>query len=138
MAAITQTCGKCSKQFLVIDQEQQFLREKNLPTPTQCPECRQARRLGLRGGRKLYRAKCSKCGKDIVTAYDPETATSPILCREDYDKWNAENDLMINEPLPDAPGQQATTQVVQPAPQSQATSQQTPPSQPTNPNKTTA
>lgn len=103
MAAVTQTCAKCTKQFLIIDQEQQFLHEKSFPLPVQCPACRQARRLELRGGRKLYRAKCSRCQKEIVTSYDPQTATSPVLCREDYDKWNTESDLMTNEPLPNAP-----------------------------------
>jgi hypothetical protein len=104
MAAITATCQKCSKQFLIIDQEQQFLRDKGIPLPVQCPACRQERRLALRGGRQLFRTKCQKCGKDIVTSYDPATATSIILCREDYEKYNAETDLIVNEPLPEVPG----------------------------------
>lgn len=111
MVSITQTCTKCSKQFLVIDPEQQFLREKNLPLPTQCPNCRQERRLALRGERRLYRTKCQKCGKEIIVAYDPQKAESMILCREDYEKYTSENEYIINEPLP---GSNATSVSPQP------------------------
>jgi len=52
MASQTVTCTRCQKQFLVIDEEQQFLSEKGLPLPTHCPSCRQTRRLMLRGKRE--------------------------------------------------------------------------------------
>lgn len=101
MAPITQACAKCGKQFLVIDPEQQFLREMELPLPTNCPQCRQDRRLALRGGRKLFRTKCQVCGKDIVVAYDPEKATSTIMCRDDFEKFTSEKDYITTDPLPD-------------------------------------
>jgi hypothetical protein len=101
MAAVTQTCTKCSRQFLVIDQEQQFLKDKNLPLPSQCPSCRQLRRLTLRGGRQLFKAKCQQCGKDIITSYDPTKTSNMILCKEDYDKYWLDHDPIINEPLPE-------------------------------------
>ena len=101
MANITQTCSKCNRQFNIIDQEQAFLKEKNLPNPTMCPSCRQTRRLELRGGRQLFRAKCQKCGKDIITSYDPQKVTQMILCKEDYDQYMSENDPIISDPLPD-------------------------------------
>ncbi|MBI2590831.1 MAG: hypothetical protein HYW33_03065 [Candidatus Blackburnbacteria bacterium] len=101
MAPLTQNCTKCSKQYLVVDPEQQFLRGMNLPLPTMCPQCRQERRLALRGGRKLFRTKCQQCGKDIVVSYDPEKVTNKILCKEDYEKYFEQNDPIINEPLPD-------------------------------------
>ncbi|MBA3723430.1 MAG: zinc-ribbon domain containing protein [Candidatus Levybacteria bacterium] len=102
MANITQTCTVCSKQFLVIDKEQQFLQEKSLPLPTNCPTCRQTRRLKLRGERALYRAKCSKCDKEIIVSYDPKTVTNQILCKHDYEQYFLENDPIITDPLPDA------------------------------------
>ncbi|MBI4039317.1 zinc-ribbon domain containing protein [Candidatus Daviesbacteria bacterium] len=101
MANITQTCNKCGKQFLIIDTEQQFLQGKNLPMPTQCPNCRQERRLALRGERKLYRTTCQKCGKEIIISYDPKSVTSTILCKEDYEKHFLENDQIIKDPLPE-------------------------------------
>ena len=101
MPNITSTCVKCGKQFLVIEQEQAFLQKKNLPMPKNCPQCRQERRLSLRGGRQLFRTKCQQCGKDIVVAYDPTKVTNKILCKEDYQKFFVENDPIIKDPLPE-------------------------------------
>ena len=102
MTNLTQTCTKCDKKFLIIDKEQQFLNEKNLPLPTHCPSCRQTRRLKLRGERALYKAKCSKCDKEIIVSYDPKTVQNQILCTQDYEKYFLENDPIITDPLPDA------------------------------------
>ena len=101
MANIKKICSKCNKEFLVIDQEQEFLKQKNLPLPTNCPTCRQTRRLQLRGGRQLFRAKCQKCSKDIVVSFDPQRVKQAIYCKEDYEKFLMENDPIIKEPLPD-------------------------------------
>lgn len=102
MANITQVCTKCNRQYLIIDQEQKFLTDQNLPLPTHCPSCRQLRRLSLRGTeRALYKAKCQKCGKEIVVAFDPQKVTNAIICRQDYDQYFLENDNIIKEPLPE-------------------------------------
>jgi len=96
----TQTCTNCSKQFLIIDKEQEFLKEKNLPLPLQCPSCRQLRRLTLRGQRNLYKTKCHKCSKEIVVSFDPERVKNIILCKQDYEQYFMENDPIIKTPLP--------------------------------------
>lgn len=101
MANITHICTKCGNRFLIIEHEQKFLHDKNLPLPTFCPSCRQTRRLMLRGGRQLFRAKCQKCGKHIITSYDPKSVNSIILCKDDYDKYWLENDPIIKDPLPE-------------------------------------
>lgn len=102
MTAITQTCVKCSRQFLVIDQEKTFLEERNLPLPSNCPSCRQLRRLTLRGAeRTLYKTHCQKCGKEIIVASDPKTIKNAIYCRKDYEQYFNENDAIIKEPLPE-------------------------------------
>ena len=101
MANTKQTCSKCNKYFLIIDQEQEFLKQKNLPLPTNCPSCRQLRRLSLRGGRQLFKSKCQKCNKEIVVSFDPQKVQQPIYCKEDYEKFSMENDPIITEPLPD-------------------------------------
>lgn len=101
MANITQVCTRCNKQFLVIDQEQAFLQQKGLAFPTQCPSCRQLRRLSLRGGRQLFKTKCQKCGKEIVVSYDPQKVKQAIYCKEDYEKFFLENDPIIKDPLPE-------------------------------------
>ncbi len=101
MANITQTCAHCSKPFLIIEMEQQFLQNKNLPLPKNCPTCRQLRRLSLRGERQLYKTKCQKCGKEIIVSYEPAKATNMILCKEDYQQWFSENDAIIKDSLPE-------------------------------------
>lgn len=100
MANIQQTCNRCNKQFLIIDQEQVFLQNKELPLPLQCPSCRQQRRLMLRGGRQLFRTKCQQCGKDIVTVYDPQKVKNRILCKADYDQFFMQNDPILKDPIP--------------------------------------
>ncbi len=97
---ITQTCKTCGKQFLIIDQEQQFLHEHNYPQPTNCPFCRQQRRMALRGERRLYKTTCQQCGKTIVVSFDPTKTKQRILCQEDYNKFYAETDVIIKENLP--------------------------------------
>ncbi|MBI3342818.1 zinc-ribbon domain containing protein [Candidatus Gottesmanbacteria bacterium] len=84
MADITQTCTQCGKKFLIIDQEQEFLKKKTLPLPTLCPTDRQARRLAGRGERTLYKTTCNKCKARVITSYDPAHATSAILCMKCY------------------------------------------------------
>ncbi len=102
MSNITQNCESCGRAFLIIDREQEFLCGQNLPFPKNCPNCRQKRRLELRGSeQKLFKTKCRKCGKDIVVSYDPEKTENMILCREDYQKYFEENDTIISDPLPE-------------------------------------
>jgi len=101
MSSLTKQCAKCGKEFLIIEQEQKFLEEKQLPLPTNCPSCRQTRRLMIRGGRELFRTTCDVCSKSIITSYDPEKTTQKILCKEDYDKYFEENDPIIKDPLPE-------------------------------------
>ena len=102
MHHITATCSKCGKQYLILDTEQKFLQNKGLPHPTMCPSCRQMRRLMLRGERALYKTTCQKCGKDIIVSYEPSSVKNPIYCREDYEKFFAENDPIISEQLPES------------------------------------
>ena len=100
MANILSTCTTCGKQFLIIDQEQAFLREKSLPNPANCPNCRQNRRLALRGERVLFKTECQQCHKEIVVSYDPTKVQNTILCKEDYEKYYEENDPIVTDPLP--------------------------------------
>lgn len=94
MADITQTCSQCGKKFLIIDQEQEFLKKKNLPLPTLCPTDRQARRLENRGERTLYKTTCQQCGDGVITSYDPGKAVSKILCKKCYLAYFEKNDVI--------------------------------------------
>ena len=86
MSAIQKKCPECGEEFLIIDQEQGFYKEKGLPHPGECPLCRQKRRLSLRSGRKLYGSKCDKCGKEIIIAFEPPK-DQKVYCRECYLKF---------------------------------------------------
>ena len=77
------TCKACRKEFLIIPQEQTFYQKKGLPKPDNCPECRRKRRLSLRNERKLYKRKCDKCGKDMVSTYAAESSYK-VYCQECY------------------------------------------------------
>lgn len=76
-------CKQCSKEFLIIPQEHQFYKRKKLPTPENCPECRRKRRLSLRNERVLYKRKCDKCKKDIISTYSADSKYI-VYCQECY------------------------------------------------------
>lgn len=97
MQETKKTCKKCGKEFWVIKQEQEFLNKMGLPTPTQCPTCRQERRLKDRGERNLYRTTCQNCQKNIIVTYDPKTETRKILCKKCYLDWFEKNAVLVNE-----------------------------------------
>ncbi|PIP66653.1 hypothetical protein COW94_00635 [Candidatus Peregrinibacteria bacterium CG22_combo_CG10-13_8_21_14_all_44_10] len=77
----TKTCEQCTKPFLIIQQEQDFYKKKDLPWPANCPECRQKRRLSLRNERKLYKRDCDSCKKSMITTYRPDSPYI-VYCQE--------------------------------------------------------
>jgi hypothetical protein len=70
-------------EFLIIPQEQQFYKQKQLPLPVQCHECRRNRRHALRNKRKLYNGKCHKCGAELESTYS-ESSPYIIYCEKCY------------------------------------------------------
>ncbi|MDP7069362.1 MAG: hypothetical protein QF815_02440, partial [Candidatus Peribacteraceae bacterium] len=65
-------CAQCSAEFEVTDEDLAFYdtvspefsgKKYDIPPPTQCPECRQQRRMIWRNERVLYRRNCDKTGK---------------------------------------------------------------------------
>jgi hypothetical protein len=78
-----QICKFCDKEFKIIPQEQKFYDRKKLPTPENCPKCRQKRRLSLRNERNLYKRKCDKCKKEVISTYKPDSEYT-IYCQECY------------------------------------------------------
>lgn len=79
-------CATCKKQFLVIDQEEQFLKEHNWPMPTMCPDCRQTRRMAMRNPRKLQKTACDKCKKEIIVSFERKQGDI-VYCKEHYMEW---------------------------------------------------
>jgi Zn ribbon nucleic-acid-binding protein len=76
-------CRKCGKNYKIIPQELKIVREKKLPLPAHCPDCRLEARLGTRNPRKLWQRSCAKCGEDIQTTYPPKRPEI-IYCEECY------------------------------------------------------
>jgi hypothetical protein len=79
----TKICKKCQKEFLIIPQEQKFYKQKNLPAPVNCHECRRHRRQSLRNERKLYKRNCDKCKMELMSTY-PENSPYTIYCEKCY------------------------------------------------------
>ncbi|MCL4359874.1 hypothetical protein M1555_01280 [Patescibacteria group bacterium] len=94
MADTTHVCASCGQKFLVISQEEEFLKKMNLPMPTLCPSDRQLRRLRGRGERKLFRTTCQQCGAAMVTTYDPATVSAKILCQTCYRQYYDTTDIL--------------------------------------------
>ncbi|MDA2935599.1 hypothetical protein MYX06_00050 [Patescibacteria group bacterium AH-259-L05] len=65
-------CTATGQNYNIIPSELQFYQQNTIPLPRLHPEERYRRRLKLRPGRKLYKRKCAKTGKEILTAYAPE------------------------------------------------------------------
>lgn len=81
MSTTAQACTDCQKEFKIIPQEQVFYEKKKLPLPTRCPDCRRKDRLKLRNERNLFHRKCSKCEKEIISTYRPESEFT-VYCQE--------------------------------------------------------
>lgn len=83
MPSERKTCTTCAKDFLVLEQEQVFLKKKELPMPVECPKCRQDKRLALRNERNLYKRPCNKCGQGMISPYAPESPYT-VYCQKCY------------------------------------------------------
>lgn len=79
------TCIQCDKEFKIISQEEAFYAKVNLPLPVRCPECRRARRLSFKNGRKLSKRACATCGAETITTYPPEFP-DPVVCTRCFEE----------------------------------------------------
>lgn len=77
-------CKKCGRGFKIIQMELNFLRERNLPLPRQCPFCRidEKFRQWIKNLRVVERT-CSKCSAEFETNY-PKEEVDYILCKKCY------------------------------------------------------
>ena len=72
MQSETKNCQNCKKDFTIEPEDFNFYEKIKVPPPTWCPECRLIRRLAYREDRPLYKDKCDKCSKDIISIFAPE------------------------------------------------------------------
>jgi len=80
-------CEITNKPFRLIKPELDFYRKHNLPIPTKHPYQRMLERFQKRNPAKLWKTKCNKCGKQILTSYPPKKQKElKIYCKECYNK----------------------------------------------------
>jgi len=86
-------CKNCSKQFEITKDDEAFYKKTEVPSPTICPQCREQRRLAWRNESRLYKRKCDRTGKTIISYISPD---KPIkVFNFDLwmsDKWDARDD----------------------------------------------
>ena len=75
----------CSTAYRIIPAELQFYKQKNLPLPRYCPNCRHYQRLGYRNYFKLYSRSCMNkdCQNIFDTTYAPDRPEI-IYCEKCY------------------------------------------------------
>ncbi|MEA3399403.1 MAG: hypothetical protein U9R00_02735 [Patescibacteria group bacterium] len=76
---------QCSKAYKIIPEELQFLKQKGLPLPRYCPNCRHYERLSYRNHFKTYHRKCMKqgCQNKFETSYSPDRPEI-VYCEKCY------------------------------------------------------
>src|SRR5437870_2911906 len=92
------TCTQCLLPFQVTEDDLKFYEQVSpvfdgkkyiIPPPTQCPDCRQQRRLAQCNERHFFNGECALCKSRILTQYPPGVS-QPIYCRACWhgDKWD--------------------------------------------------
>jgi hypothetical protein len=76
---------QCTTAFKIIPNELQFYKQKNLPLPRYCPNCRHHQRLKYRNTMRLHKRKCMKknCQNEFQTTYDPDRPET-VYCERCY------------------------------------------------------
>lgn len=76
-------CDSCGRNYKIVPAELKFYKNKNLPIPRKCFNCRHAARFTPRTPRHLWDRKCDKCGAGVLTAYPPERPET-VYCEKCY------------------------------------------------------
>jgi ribosomal protein L27 len=75
---------QCTVAFRITPEELSFYRQKGLPLPRYCPNCRHYERLKYRNPMKLYKRTCSNgCGREFETTYAPDRPER-VYCEQCY------------------------------------------------------
>jgi len=89
MQSETKKCQNCKQDFVIEPEDFVFYEKIQVPPPTFCSDCRMRRKLVFRNERALYKNKCEKCGKDLISMYHKESPMT-VYCRDCWfsDSWN--------------------------------------------------
>lgn len=82
-------CRLCSSDFEISKQDEEYYKKRDVPLPKRCPRCRLQQRLAFRNERSLFKRKCDKTGRDMISNIRPE-ANVPVYHVEEWhkDDWN--------------------------------------------------
>ncbi len=78
-------CQESGRPFRIIKSELDFYRRNSIPLPAKSPRARLMKRFHKRSPYKIWKRICSKCGKEILTTYDP-SKNLKIYCEPCYRK----------------------------------------------------
>ncbi len=81
------TCQNCKQDFIIEPDDFGFYEKMNVPVPENCPKCRQQQRMLFRNFKTLYKRKCDKSGKMIVSMYNSDVPF-PVY---DIPEWWGDN-----------------------------------------------
>lgn len=75
---------QCATAYKITPEELLFYRQKNLPLPRLCPNCRHYARLKYRNTMRLYKRNCTNnCGREFETTYAPDRPEK-VFCEACY------------------------------------------------------
>lgn len=94
-------CAHCQANFELSDQEKEFLKKVaptvdgkrfEIPEPKLCSTCRRQRRYSHRNDRIMYKRKCDKTGRPIISAHHPDKPF-PVYANDVWwkDDWDAKS-----------------------------------------------
>ena len=88
MQSETKNCQNCKQDFIIESADFDFYEKMKVPAPTFCWLCRAQRRMAFRNERILYKRKSDLSGKDIFSAYAPDSGYK-VYEKEEWlsDKW---------------------------------------------------
>jgi hypothetical protein len=81
-------CSECGNSFAVLESDLSFYQKMKVNVPDLCPQCGVQRMAALRNERILYRRKCDKCGREVISLYHSD-APYKVYCHDCWwsDKW---------------------------------------------------
>ncbi len=90
MTTETRNCQNCKNQFTIEPGDFVFYEKFGVLAPKMCSLCRAQRRLAFRNERTLYKRRCDRCKKDVVSMYSPNKPYT-VWCHDCWfsDDWDA-------------------------------------------------
>lgn len=87
---MNRNCNLCNNSFEISIGDDAYYQKRELPQPKLCPRCRLMRRLAFRNERKLFRRRCDKTGRDLISNIRPDAAV-PVYHTDVWhkDDWEA-------------------------------------------------